>query len=115
VRQSGLSGGIEGDYYGSGIMVRERVELAVKARGVGGCRCSSREFYGDRRDLIGGRFETRIDVDIGGGSRGSKCGRGARARTRRGKPARSNSSLMRFSVKRRSQRQGMDSPSIPLV
>ena len=58
-------------------------------------------FYGDRRDLIGGRFETRIDVDIGCGSRGSKCGgRGAKARARRDKQARSNSSLIWFSVKR---------------
>jgi hypothetical protein len=65
-------------------------------------------FYGDRRDLIGGRFETRIDVDIGCGSRGSKCGRGAKARARRDKQqARSDSSLMRFSVKRsRNPRQG---------
>jgi hypothetical protein len=50
------SGGIEGDYYGSGILVRGRVELAVKARGVGGCRCSSREFLrgsmgSDRREI----------------------------------------------------------------
>jgi hypothetical protein len=48
---------IEGDYYGSGILVRERVELAVKARGVGGCRCSSGEFLRgsmcfDRREII---------------------------------------------------------------
>jgi hypothetical protein len=64
---------IEGDYYGSGILVRERVELAVKARGVGGCRCSSGEFLRgsmcfDRREIIA--------VDIGRGSRGSEFGRG---------------------------------------
>jgi len=73
VRQSGFGGGIEGDYYGSGILVRERVELAVKARGVGGCRCSSGEFLRgsmsfDRREIVA--------VDIGGGSRGSEFGRG---------------------------------------